>query len=370
MKQLYSARNGLEAHDLRLFLESQGIEAKVFGDNNALEIGFAFTPASAPGVFVDEADFEGALELLEEFENRDTTRTTHSTWVCENCGEVVEAPFDTCWKCEAPRGEVATPARDEADDTETVAAARTDAPPTGVASVATESVTDETRVEATSETWLEVMVVLAVAWLPNFFYSVLVWIWPDQSGEWSYVASHAWQFVEYFAISVVVLYMIHRGPTPWPVHGIRKPRPFTDAASGLLIWMVQITAVIFAYSIVESIIGADQAGGWTTSTYEFDRPNSPSDVAALIILCLGIGFSEELAMRGYLIPRLEQLLGSTPKSVLLSTVIFASYHLYQGIGATAMICVIGLVYGIAFCLTRRLWPVAIAHAATDVFAML
>ena len=67
MKQVYSFRTGLEAHDARLFLESQGIEAKVFGDNNVLETGFSFTPASAPGLFVNEEDFDRAGELLEQF---------------------------------------------------------------------------------------------------------------------------------------------------------------------------------------------------------------------------------------------------------------------------------------------------------------
>jgi uncharacterized protein len=52
-------------------------------------------------------------------------------------------------------------------------------------------------------------------------------------------------------------------------------------------------------------------------------------------------------------------------AVLVTTALFGSYHMYQGpvgaIGATA----IGLVYAIAFCLLRRLWPLCIAHALHD-----
>jgi membrane protease YdiL (CAAX protease family) len=58
-------------------------------------------------------------------------------------------------------------------------------------------------------------------------------------------------------------------------------------------------------------------------------------------------FSEELVMRAYLIPRFEQLLGSSARSVALSALLFASYHVYQGIGATVSM----LFYGLnsAFC---------------------
>src|SRR5262245_3903014 len=104
MKQLYSARNGLEAHDLRLFLEAQGIEAKVFGDNNALEAGFAFTPGSAPGVYVDEAHFDKAAETMRQFFER--PRPVKGKWTCATCGQVVEDQFNACWNCEAQRGDM------------------------------------------------------------------------------------------------------------------------------------------------------------------------------------------------------------------------------------------------------------------------
>jgi hypothetical protein len=58
MKQLYSARNGLETHELRLLLAAHDIDAKVTGDNNSFETFISFSPQSAPRVFVDDADLE------------------------------------------------------------------------------------------------------------------------------------------------------------------------------------------------------------------------------------------------------------------------------------------------------------------------
>ena len=74
------------------------------------------------------------------------------------------------------------------------------------------------------------------------------------------------------------------------------------------------------------------------------------------------GFSEELVMRGYLIPRLERLLQSTWVAVVVTSVLFGSYHLYQGTAYAIASAVLGLFLGVAFCLTRRLWPLCAAHA--------
>ena len=67
-------------------------------------------------------------------------------------------------------------------------------------------------------------------------------------------------------------------------------------------------------------------------------------------------------MRGYLIPRFERLLRSTSAAVVVSTALFASYHLYQGTHGVIGAGVTGLVYAVAFCSLRRLWPVFVAHA--------
>jgi hypothetical protein len=103
MKQLYSARNALEAHDLRFFLAAHDIDAKITGDNNAFEAGFSFTLQSAPCVFVDDADFERAGELLVQFANRPSSPESQPAWMCPNCQEAVESQFDLCWKCGTPR---------------------------------------------------------------------------------------------------------------------------------------------------------------------------------------------------------------------------------------------------------------------------
>src|SRR6476660_1597574 len=105
MKQLYSARNALEAHDLRFFLAAHDIDAKITGDNNAFETFISFTPQSAPCVFVDAADFERARTLPVQSANRPSSPKSQRAWTFSNCQQLVQLQFDTCWKCSTPREE-------------------------------------------------------------------------------------------------------------------------------------------------------------------------------------------------------------------------------------------------------------------------
>jgi len=89
----------------------------------------------------------------------------------------------------------------------------------------------------------------------------------------------------------------------------------------------------------------------------------------LLILTKGVnGFAEELILRGYLIPRLETLTGSTAKSIVLSSVLFASYHIYQGPASSIQILIMGLIFGSFFAITRRICPLVLAHASFGIFA--
>ena len=81
----------------------------------------------------------------------------------------------------------------------------------------------------------------------------------------------------------------------------------------------------------------------------------------LFVACAASGFEQELIYRGYLVPRFERLLRSTWLAVLVAALLFGSYHLYEGVAATIIVTGIGIIYGIAFCLTRRFWPLCLAH---------
>jgi membrane protease YdiL (CAAX protease family) len=57
-------------------------------------------------------------------------------------------------------------------------------------------------------------------------------------------------------------------------------------------------------------------------------------------------------------------------SLLVAALTFGSYHIYQGIDGVILITTMGLLHGAFFRLTRRLWPLIIAHAANNIFITL
>jgi membrane protease YdiL (CAAX protease family) len=76
--------------------------------------------------------------------------------------------------------------------------------------------------------------------------------------------------------------------------------------------------------------------------------------------------AEEVVARCYLITRLTDLFGSRVEAVLFAAVAFASYHIYAGPAGAAQAFALGLVFGAAFLLFPRVWPLVIGHAAYNV----
>jgi membrane protease YdiL (CAAX protease family) len=295
--------------------------------------------------------------------------TAQGTWACPACRERVPAQFDLCWNCETARGDVEvtlyTPSSAASIDAASSSASTDEQ--TSTASIAIESIASPTA-RSRGEIWLEVCVVLAVAWFAYFVSS----LFPNQASEeqYSFVAFNAWFIINSIPIIAVVLYIMYRSEMPWAFYGIKRVRLLLDPLAGMLTYVAAVVLLGMLYGLISTIWNTDSPAELGSSGYEFQYPSTAADIASLLLMAIFIGLSEELAMRSYLIPRFEQLLKSTRLSVLLSSFFFASYHLYQGIGPAISIFIVGLVFGAGFCWQRRLWPVAIAHTVMDITAFL
>jgi hypothetical protein len=71
-----------------------------------------------------------------------------------------------------------------------------------------------------------------------------------------------------------------------------------------------------------------------------------------------------------LITRLEELLQSRGKAVVLAAVAFASYHAYQGVAGVVATFLMGLTFGAAYLGLRRIWPLVIGHALYNIILVL
>ena len=100
--------------------------------------------------------------------------------------------------------------------------------------------------------------------------------------------------------------------------------------------------------------GAQNAYGWT--------------IPVLLLSAARAAVQEEFVVLGYLFARLRQL-GAGPWTIVLSTsVLRASYHLYQGPGAFVGNLAMGLLFGALFLRTGRLLPFLVAHFLIDAAA--
>jgi membrane protease YdiL (CAAX protease family) len=85
----------------------------------------------------------------------------------------------------------------------------------------------------------------------------------------------------------------------------------------------------------------------------------PAFAAAMVLVT---GF-EEIAFRGFLVPRLRAVLGNWYAAVLLSAALFGVGHFYEGTLAVFQTALLGVWFGLVFLYRFRLPSVMVAHAA-------
>ncbi|MBL8040573.1 MAG: DUF2007 domain-containing protein [Chthonomonas sp.] len=84
-------------------LDQAGIEAMVKNQlavNTQFNAGINTTPEFWPEIWVNEADRDQAIDLIQEFQAGTPSGTP---WTCTSCGEEIEGQFDACWNCGAER---------------------------------------------------------------------------------------------------------------------------------------------------------------------------------------------------------------------------------------------------------------------------
>ena len=116
--EVYWARDAQDAHRVVTMLKANGVFARAepaitwseancslcqIPESAPLEgvaIEMLFVPAVSPRVWVPRSQEQLALELIERWQEPQEER---EPWVCRHCEAEVEANFDICWKCQAPR---------------------------------------------------------------------------------------------------------------------------------------------------------------------------------------------------------------------------------------------------------------------------
>lgn len=93
-------------------------------------------------------------------------------------------------------------------------------------------------------------------------------------------------------------------------------------------------------------------------------------VPVLLLWSLANAVGEEVVVVKWLSTRLSQLGWAGPAILTASAVLRGSYHLYQGVSAGVGNIVMGLVYGLFFAKTGRVWPLIVGHFLIDAVAFI
>jgi membrane protease YdiL (CAAX protease family) len=169
-----------------------------------------------------------------------------------------------------------------------------------------------------------------------------------------------------FQVVLPLLLILKLTKEPWARFGIVRFSWLPDLGAAVMIWL----CALIAHDALRSLLPRSLfTAAPVRDAIHWATQDGPLRFLLLLASCLCTAFAEELVMRGYLLTRLERLLRSTGLAILVTAALFASYHVYQGTIGLAGAAAMGLVYGIAFCLQRRLWPVCIAHAMWNFIVM-
>jgi membrane protease YdiL (CAAX protease family) len=175
-------------------------------------------------------------------------------------------------------------------------------------------------------------------------------------------------------VAALIILLIWRGREDWSKFGLCRPRVLWDLLAAGILYLVTVRIMYVSNDIFDDVLRnwlhSDEIYRLTQNSLEWAPPHGGIDLAIALVTSLCIGFSEELAFRGYLIPRLKQIFNYAWVGVILSAVLFSTIHTYQGVDGVWNAFVIGVVFGVVFVYFRRLWPLAITHALMDFVAML
>jgi hypothetical protein len=99
MKMLFTSMNRTEVGILSSIIEKAGIECE--NRNEDTNTNFPTGPFYLELWVIHDEEFAKAVELRDAW--RAEPPVEQRPWICPECGEKLEAQFNSCWKCGAVR---------------------------------------------------------------------------------------------------------------------------------------------------------------------------------------------------------------------------------------------------------------------------
>lgn len=162
-------------------------------------------------------------------------------------------------------------------------------------------------------------------------------------------------------VALVLFLLTGGGRSAFRKMGFTFARPVWDFSMGFGLAVVIGVGTIGVYA-------AGRALGITTAIVPAALEAYWWTVPVLILSALRHAIVEEVIVVAYLLDRFARFGWSTLVSILVSSLIRGSYHLYQGIGPFIGNFIMGLIFGYFYTRYGRVMPLVIAHALLDIGA--
>lgn len=172
-------------------------------------------------------------------------------------------------------------------------------------------------------------------------------------------------------LALLVLFasvLLWRDGGSWPALGLRRPKrlwtiPVVVVAGLLAGELLAAAAVAFIFPALH--LPPPPVPGFLNHL----RGNVGEYLYWMIPVTWGsAAFGEEMLFRGFILDRLDQLLGGRAgwAAAVLQGLLFGAAHAYLGASAAIVAGILGLVLGAAFLLGgRNLWPCIVIHGLVD-----
>jgi uncharacterized protein len=159
----------------------------------------------------------------------------------------------------------------------------------------------------------------------------------------------------------------------WRTLGLKAPEGWGRLALSVL--ALYLLVVVGMLVVVEPLARVFEWPSLNIARYAQVKDNALQFVGILAIVWTTAAIGEELLFRGFLLNRIEKMLGARAASamiaVALQAVIFGAAHAYLGVRGIATAMLVGVVFGSWFVLRgRNLWPLIVAHGLIDTITLL
>lgn len=143
--------------------------------------------------------------------------------------------------------------------------------------------------------------------------------------------------------------------------GWRARGPWREVAIGVVLF----PALFFGVGLLEQLFAFAGLSPPATPTPALLAAHGPSEVVLAVALVVVVAVSEETIFRGYMILRLRALTGSRVAAVLVSSLIFALGHGYEGTASVAAIGCLGVALAVVYLWRGSLLAPVVLHLLQD-----